>query len=662
MLTTLPERSWATPVLVCPHNRVHRLPALFLVLCFLVPSGCSDDELGASRSADLNRAGPNILVLLADDMGNNDLGISHNHPANVTPNMDRLARAGTRFTRFYTESTCSPSRAALLTGRYASRAGFRPAGRGIPPDVTTLPESLRDHGYATHHVGKWHLGTTVAAALPLAQGFDTSFGFLNQWSMRRPGPLGDISFPTYRNPWLTLNDGPRRPFRGHLTDLLADHTINLIEKADARKPWFIYHAFFAPHDPIEPAKRFSKQFPDTPAGRYRALLNQLDSTVGRILESLRNTGQFENTIVILASDNGATNESLNSNYPFYGKKATYWEGGVRVPLIIHWPEDFAPGTTFDEPVAIFDLYPTILEMASIRSVSSDFDGVSLVEAQRNRDILRRTLFWESVAFQRSVYGVLTPGRKRLLHELSGREHLLDLAEDPFGDPENAIEDAILTASIRDEYEHWRSETRRVETNWSPMGSRGHGVLTGDDFQRSPGMAGYTFAIGVTPSDAPTDSTDSTDSKSEVQIIAQQRNLLTISFVDDATISVDLDAQRLESKPIERLRCHSIVLSSYFYRNLSPLSAKKRRRPVLNLYLDGELVDLAASELNVPRNQDLSEPTHIGQGANGRNQFAGHLSPVQIYNQVLEKQKDVSFGGIEGIHDSVCPRESSSISP
>lgn len=644
--------------LPCGRIRFLRLLCLLTQPFVLYGCGCQDALGGdegrerskpvATRTESTQSPKPNILLLLADDLGYNDLGIQSNDPSIPTPNMDQLARMGTRFTRFYTESTCTPSRAALLTGRYAARAGFRPTARGIPPEITTLPEALRAQGYATHHVGKWHLGMTVKEARPLAQGFDTSFGFLHQWLLRKPVRAVSVSYPTYYDPWLSEDDKPRRAFQGHLTDLLADRTIQLIERADPARPWFIYHAFFAPHTPIEPAKRFGDRFPSTPEGKYKALLSQLDYNVGRILERLRQTKQFDNTIIVLASDNGGTNTERDNNYPYFGKKATYFEGGVRVPLIIHWPERFESGTTFGDPVAIFDIYPTLLDLVSNRGVPPRLDGVSLVKAQVQNDLMQRDLFWESYVYQHTVYGVLTADNARLFRDRTGVDFLFNLTQSPTGDPKHAIDDLELAGKLRKKYEAWRSATRLVNTEWTPLGPRGHGILRGDDFQRSPGMAGYTFAIGVTPA------ANASDANHRAQIIAQQRGLLTISLDQESRVSVELDGQKLRSPPIEPPDCHSVVVSGFFNRRLSPKSYKTPRPTQLGLYVDGKRVDQKWSQRSSPSSQNLSEPTYIGQDALGKHSFDGQLSRPRVYNQERIEKRGPSFAGIEDIHALVCP--------
>lgn len=625
------------------------LLALMLASCGDPPPAHQD---GKSRSRP-----PNILLLLADDLGNHDLGINRERSgggSSPTPNLDDLAQAGTRFTRFYTESTCSPSRAALLTGRYAARSGFRPVARGIPPELTTLPEALRAQGYATHHVGKWHLGSTRESAWPLAQGFDSSFGFLNQWSLREPSDKQPVSYPTYFDPWLKRNNEPAVPFKGHLTDLLTDHTSKLIETADATQPWFIYHAYFAPHTPIEPASRFAANFPDTHAGRYEALLQQLDESAGRILESLRASGQYDNTIIVLASDNGGPNKARDNNAPYFGKKSTYWEGGVRVPLVIHWPQGFQPGTEIREAVTIFDLYPTLLGLVSDDDIPPELDGVDLAvaleEQTSERAGLDRDLFWESFVYNHVVYGVLDRNNQRLYHELNNETHLLDLTENPHGDPTRSIEDPVTVDALRAKYRDWRSDTRELDLEWESSSVDGHGVLSGDDFQRAPGVAGYTFSIGITPA------ADGAAS-GETQFIAEQSGLLTVALDETRRVVVEVDGETLRSSPIEPGRCHSIVFSAFFHRQTTPNAIKNRLKPMLGLFVDGLGADLVQSERRVPGNEDLSQPTFIGRDAQGNRQFEGKLSAPHIYNQMLLLEETPSFAGIDGIHSRVCPNES-----
>ena len=175
---------------------------------------------------------PNILILYIDDLGVNDVGIYGSEHAK-TPTLDRIAQEGVRFTRHYADATCSPARAALMSGRFPARAGFSPNGPGLSPQLNTLPRALKSLGYSTHHVGKWHMGHISTAAWPDAVGFDTWLGYLSQWLMAKPYDHslldGLYSAPTYINPWLHDGSNDSRQYQGHLTDIVTERTISLIK-------------------------------------------------------------------------------------------------------------------------------------------------------------------------------------------------------------------------------------------------------------------------------------------------------------------------------------------------------------------------------------------------------------------------------------------------
>ena len=217
---------------------------------------------------------PNILVILADYLGINDLGAYGNSDVR-TPNIDRLAEAGFRFTRFYTAGdVCPPTRASLLTGIYPQRLGFTVGSpRGLSEEVVTLPELLRDASYSTHHIGKWHLGYTLEQVLPLAQGYDTYFGFLHTRFLQPRLPDG-LRPPTYRNPLLISGGGDPTQYTGHLTDLLTDRVVNQLHESQGTQPWFMNLWYFAPHSPIQPPARWIERYPKTRQGKYYRALSK----------------------------------------------------------------------------------------------------------------------------------------------------------------------------------------------------------------------------------------------------------------------------------------------------------------------------------------------------------------------------------------------------
>lgn len=365
--------------------------------------------------------GPNILMIVVDDLGYDDTS-AINSGGISTPNIQGIAEQGVTFTRHYADATCAPSRVAILTGRYPERSGFRHAGTQIPTEYITLAESLRGVGYSTHLVGKWHAGEDRRSGWPGAQGFDSWFGFLNQWELA--GVLTTANKgtqqPTYRNPWLRTDGGELIQHQGHLTDILTNRTVQkLNELKGESRPWFVYHAFLAPHDPIEPAPRYLKQFPTTPEGEYRALITQLDDAIGRLLAAV---AEDENTLVLFVSDNGGTNSRRNNNYPFFGKKNETYEGSYRTPLIFSWPGRIPVRQVIDDVVMNVDIYPTLIA-ATGAVVTKDTDGRNLWPAiTAGNKVPMRGRSWEQYnwnvdAMSYSVLSVSSPcpGIYRMLH-------------------------------------------------------------------------------------------------------------------------------------------------------------------------------------------------------------------------------------------------------
>ena len=343
---------------------------------------------------------------MLDDAGYGDVD-GFGRKTALTPNLKKMAEEGVRFTRHYADATCRPARLSLMTGKQASRVAMVPDFRGISPELEILPEKLKKVGYSTHHIGKWHLGDTTKQAWPSAQGFDSWQGFLNQFLLKGPSKRKKSPYrrPTYNNPWLQINDDEPKQFKGHLTDILADMVVKKIyslkeePSAKTKQPWFINYWMLAPHNPAKPSNEYGKQFPETPSGQYQALLKQMDASIGRVFEALEKTGQAENTLVVVVSDNGGTNERTENNFPFSGKKGVFSEGSLRTPLLIRWPNVLPKGKSYDGISAIYDLYPTLLSAANVHSSEwmgdNKIDGVDLFPLLLNdKQRLPQSMFWE----------------------------------------------------------------------------------------------------------------------------------------------------------------------------------------------------------------------------------------------------------------------------
>lgn len=336
-------------------------------------------------------AAPNFVIIFADDLGYGDLGC-YGHPSIRTPRLDRMAAEGIRFTDFYTaDAICTPSRAALLTGRYAVRSGmsypkrvlFPQSPGGLPPGEITIAEALRERGYATAHVGKWHLGLNPGSR-PNDQGFDYSLELPYSNDMDpRPGLTPDAKkSPTPPldgwNVPLLLNGGiiERPADQRTLTRRYTEAVVSFIERESTR-PFFIYLAHSFPHTPVFASAGFAGR---SPRGIYGDAVEEIDWSVGHILDALREHGLAENTLVVFTSDNGpwlAMNQQGGSAGPLRNGKGTTWEGGFRVPAIAWWPGKIAPAVT-REVAHTMDLFTTSLAFAGISPPSDrPIDGIDL---------------------------------------------------------------------------------------------------------------------------------------------------------------------------------------------------------------------------------------------------------------------------------------------
>ncbi|MBE7494623.1 MAG: sulfatase-like hydrolase/transferase [Verrucomicrobiaceae bacterium] len=328
---------------------------------------------------------PNFLLIFADDHGYGD--VSAYHASDVrTPNIDRIGREGMLFTAMRANCTvCSPSRAALLTGRHADRVGVPGVIRTQPenswgwfdPKVPTIADELKKAGYHTGIIGKWHLGLE-SPNTPVERGFDHFHGFL--------GDMMD-SYTTHLrhgNNYMRLNNTVIDP-EGHATDLFSDWAADYLrERAKAKdRPFFLYLAYNAPHFPIEPpAEWLAKVKARAPGMEEKRALNvafveHLDDRVGRVLAVLQETGLEENTVVVFSADNGGSLPHAQNNDPWRGGKQDHYDGGLRVPFLVRWPARIKPGGRSDYQGLNFDLFPTFLELAGLKP-SPELDAVSLV--------------------------------------------------------------------------------------------------------------------------------------------------------------------------------------------------------------------------------------------------------------------------------------------
>lgn len=316
---------------------------------------------------------PNIVYIIADDLGWKDVGF---HGSDIkTPNLDALARTGARLEQFYTQPMCTPTRAALLTGRYPFRYGLQtmviPAAMtyGLSTDEWLLPQALKAGGYTTAIVGKWHLGHADRKFWPTHRGFDYQYGAL----------IGEIDYYTHsaggQTDWFRNGKLLKEP--GYATTLLGEDAVRYVDRQDARKPFFLYLAFTAPHAPFQVPQKYSDMYPnigDPNRRAYAGMITAMDEQIGNVVQALQRRGLRENTIIIFHSDNGG-NHSAHlgeadvkgdlpaDNGPYRGGKGDLYEGGTRVASLINWPGKIKPGTTIDQMMHVVDYYPTLVKLA-----------------------------------------------------------------------------------------------------------------------------------------------------------------------------------------------------------------------------------------------------------------------------------------------------------
>jgi arylsulfatase A-like enzyme len=406
---------------------VRRLLSIAVVTCGLV----------LTSHAQTAPVRPNIVLIITDDVGYGDFG-AYGAPDIKTPNIDALAKAGTKFTDFYSNgATCTPTRAGLISGRYQQRFALeRPLSGvsspdkdlGLPVTGRSLPQLLKNGGYATGLIGKWHLGYQPTNS-PLAHGFETFFGFKS----------GYIDYYQHTDgfglPDLFENDKPVS-VEGYSTDLITQHAIKFIED-HARTPFFLDVSYNAAHWPY--------QLPDHPStaidkarhvmpydentntrDEYVKIMERADQGVGQIVAALGRAGLANNTLVIFTNDNGG--EWLSRNAPFFNRKGSVYEGGIRVPAILRWPGHVPAGAVTKQVGITMDLTATILAAASVPvPAEAKFDGINLVPAiAAGARPTPRMLFWRVTgnANERAV----RDGDWKLLID-SGRFMLFDLSKD-----------------------------------------------------------------------------------------------------------------------------------------------------------------------------------------------------------------------------------------
>ena len=398
-------------------------------------------------------AKPNVIVIMADDLGYRDLGFQGS-PVVKTPHLDKLAHGGVIFSDAHAAaSVCSPSRAGFITGRYQQRFGHEancpPNGDGMDTEEFTMGQAFQDLGYQTFLVGKWHLGNTTEQH-PNARGFDEFYGLRE----------GSRSYFCKENEKFTPHsmelNGEHVKFEGFLTDRMTDEAIRLTQSA-GDTPFFLFLSYTAPHGPLQATKEDLQEAGGNP---YHALIQNMDANIGRFVEDLKSRGKYENTIFWFLSDNGGT-VGQASNYPLNGKKGIKLEGGQRVPFVFSWPAKVSEGRIFEGLTSAMDIFPTSYALAGgAKEMPKPLDGVNLwphLTGETDK-APHEVLFWRKLE-AKSV----RKGTWKLILSKGLDPMLFDIKED-LGERQNvASKQPEIVSELTKTIETW--ETELVEPWW-----------------------------------------------------------------------------------------------------------------------------------------------------------------------------------------------------
>jgi len=421
---------------------------------------------------------PNVILIFTDDQGTIDVNCYGSKDLH-TSNLDRLAKEGTRFTQFYVGApVCSPSRAALMTGRYPQGAGVpgnvssQPGHTGMPTEQITIAEMMKAADYTTGHVGKWHLGYTLET-MPNGQGYDSSFGHMGgcidnyshffYWS----GPNRHDLWRNGREVW---NDGE---FFG---DLMVDECKNFINE-NKEQPFFLYWAINMPHYPLQGKEKWRKKYQhlDAPRRMYAAFISTMDEMVGEVIDHLDESGLREDTLIIYLSDHGHSVEQRTfsgggSSGDFRGHKFTLWEGGIRVPCIVSWPGRIPQNAVRNQTAVSIDWMPTIAQYCRIKPPEHKIDGKSIVSIIESPDAPspHKVIHWQT---SRGKHWAVREGNWKLVHngpatDYKGRKlpkaenFLSNIAKDATETKNIARSNPDIVRRLTNLHENWLSQIQK----------------------------------------------------------------------------------------------------------------------------------------------------------------------------------------------------------
>jgi arylsulfatase A-like enzyme len=434
--------------------------------------------LGVTQSAIAQeQRKPNVIIIVADDLGYADVGAQGISKDVKTPNIDSIASNGVRFTNGYVSGpVCSPTRAGLLTGRYQQRFGFEQNPRGpneeavfgLPLDQVTLPQQLRKAGYVTGMVGKWHLGH-AQGMLPHERGFDEFFGFAGgaHRYVKNDAPEPGAN--------AIQRNGTPVGEKEYLTDAFTREAVAFIDRY-REKPFFLYLPYNAPHSPMQAPPKYQSRFAgveDEKRKTFCAMLSALDDGVGAVLTKLRDSGLEENTLVIFFSDNGGpTRGNASLNTPLRGAKGETLEGGVRVPFMMQWKGRIPAGKVDDRVVVQLDLLPTILTAAGAPLPDGPLDGKNLLpflSGDASKDVIHDQLYWRF-----GPRRAIRSGNWKLQWNGDEQPGLYDLSKDPGEATNLATDQPKVVEQLMADWKEWDAQLMKPRWPGRLEGGPGRG--------------------------------------------------------------------------------------------------------------------------------------------------------------------------------------------
>ena len=386
---------------------------------------------------------PNFIIILTDDQGYADVGFNGSKDIN-TPNIDRIAYEGVRFSNGYvTYAVCGPSRAGLLTGRYQDRFGYgrnpivdpNDTSAGLPLEEKMISEVLNPIGYTSGIVGKWHMGTHPKFR-PNKRAFDHFYGFLSGGHRYFPHELTIDKIENAKEQWSwyktkLLENTKQVEIDEYLTDELSNEAVEFIER-EKDNPFFLYLAYNAPHGPLQATKQYlerNRHIRDKKRRTYAAMVTAVDDGVGRVLKKLDDLGIDDNTVIFFLSDNGGARNKGSSNAPLRGHKSDYFEGGIRVPFAVRWPQQIPQGINYNYPVSSLDILATFVGITKAPTAKErPLDGVNLIPfiTGKNKTPPHDILFWRN--FDQGIVASRQGSNKIITSQTIG-EHLYNLDTD-----------------------------------------------------------------------------------------------------------------------------------------------------------------------------------------------------------------------------------------